>query len=242
MPQFRIVLVEPLNDGNVGAIARVMKNFGLEELTLVRPCAVGEEAIKRAMHAADVLERSTTVFTDEEALKGADFVAATSGVDTTNEKHFSRISLTPREFAEKVKDFDGKIAVLFGREDFGLDKELIKRCDFLITIPASPAYNILNISHAAAIVFYELFAIPHKKWQTRDASELETEKLHEYFSALLDAIEYPPHKKPKTKVMFRRMMARSVPSVWEFHTLMGVLDGAIKKADRQKLPAKRRKK
>jgi tRNA C32,U32 (ribose-2'-O)-methylase TrmJ len=91
-------------------------------------------------------------------------------------------------------------------------------------------------------VFYELFAIPHKKWQTRDASELETEKLHEYFSALLDAIEYPPHKKPKTKVMFRRMMARSVPSVWEFHTLMGVLDGAIKKADRQKLPAKRRKK
>ena len=101
MPRFRVVLIEPLHDGNVGAIARAMKNFGLDELVLVRPCAIGEEATKRSMHAIDVLKNAKRVFTDEEALKDVDFVAATSGVSTSNEKRFSRIAMTPKEFADK---------------------------------------------------------------------------------------------------------------------------------------------
>jgi len=230
VPQFRVVLVEPLNEGNVGAVARAMKNFGLEELVLVRSCALGDEAAKRAMHGTDVLENARRVFSDEEALKGASLVVATSGIDTANEKHFARISTTPKEFAAKIGDCDGTVALVFGREDFGLDKELIKRCDFLVTIPANPSYTVLNMSHAAAILFYELFAAKAETWKPREAGELETEKLHEYFATLLDVLDYPEHKKAKTKVMFRRMIARSVPSNWEFHTLMGILDGAIKKS------------
>jgi len=238
--QFRVVLVEPLNDGNVGAVARSMKNFGLDELVLVRPCMLGEEATKRAMHGIDILKKARTVYSDEEAVKDVDFIAATSGVDTVNEKNFARISLTPREFAEKVKGSDGRIALMFGREDFGLPKETIKKCDFLITIPANPDYSILNISHAAAIVFYELFATGVERWSPREAGGVEKEKLFEYFSALLDAIDYPPHKKEKTKVMFRRMVNRSVPSTWEFHTLMGVFDGAVKTSAPEAHPKKRR--
>jgi len=238
--KFRVVLVEPLNDGNVGAVARSMRNFGLDELVLVRPCVLGEEATKRAMHGIGILKSARTVYTDDEAIKDVDFVAATSGVSTANEKHFARISLSPKEFAQKVKDSDSRIALLFGREDFGLPKETIKRCDFLITIPANPSYSILNLSHAAAIVFYELFATGVEKWSPREAGELEKEKLFEYFSALLDATDYPPHKKEKTKVMFRRMINRSVPSTWEFHTLMGVFDGAVKKAAPEAHPKKKR--
>lgn len=219
-----------------------MKNFGVEELVLVRPCAVGEEAVKRAMHGIDILKGAKTVFTDDEALAGVDFIAATSGVSTTNEKHFSRIAMDPREFAEKVKGSEKKIALLFGREDFGLDKELLKRCDYLITIPANPAYPILNISHAAAIVLYELFTSGVTKWEPRQAGEVEKEKLNEYFAMLLEAIDYPEHKKDKTKVMFRRLIARAVPSTWEYHTLMGVLDGAIGKATAGELSKKRKKK
>lgn len=242
MAQFRVVLMEPLNDGNVGAVARSMKNFGLEELVLIRPCVLGEEATKRAMHGIDILKSARTVYTDDEAVEGVDFVAATSGVDTSNEKNFTRISLTPKEFAEKVKDFEGKVALLFGREDFGLPKETIKKSDFLITIPANPNYSILNMSHAAAIIFYELFATGVEKWSPREAGELEKEKLFEYFSILLDAIDYPPHKKEKTKVMFRRMVNRAVPSTWEFHTLMGVFDGAVKMSAPEKHPKKKRTK
>lgn len=242
MPKFRVVLVEPLNDGNVGAIARAMKNFGLDDLMLVRPCAVGEEATKRAMHGIDVLEKSRTVFSEEDAFEDVDFVAATSGIDTVSEKKFPRISMTPRAFAEKVKEVDGRIALVFGREDFGLDNELIKKSDFLITIPANPKYSILNISHAASIVFYELFVKGFVKFEPRSTGEIEKEKLYEFFDMLLDVIDYPDYKKEKTKVMFRRLMARSVPSVWEFHTLMGVLDGAIKKSSRGALPKKKREK
>ncbi len=150
--------------------------------------------------------------------------------------------MTPKEFAEKIKDVDGKIALLFGREDFGLDKEIIKRCDFLVTIPANPAYSILNISHAAAILFYELHSSGVVKWEARKAGDLEKDKLYEYFSMLLDAIDYPPHKKEKTKVMFRRLIGRAVPTTWEFHTLMGVIDGAVKKATDGELPKKKRMK
>jgi tRNA/rRNA methyltransferase len=242
VPSFRVVLVEPLNDGNIGAIARAMKNFGLDDLVLVRPCAVGEEATKRAMHGIDVLKNARTVLTEEEAFKDVDFVAATSGIDTVNEKKFPRISMTPRAFAEKVKNADGRIALLFGREDFGLDNELVNKSDFLVTIPAEPKYPILNVSHAAAIVFYELFGTGFDKFEPRTAGELEREKLYEYFDMLLDVTDYPEYKREKTKVMFRRMIGRSVPSVWEFHTLMGVLDGAIKRASQGALPKKKREK
>ena len=242
VPHFRVVLVEPLNDGNVGAVARAMRNFGIDDLVLVRPCAVGEEATKRAMHGLDVLKNARTVYSEDEALMDVDFVAATSGIDTVSEKKFPRISMTPRAFAEKVKDVDAKIALLFGREDFGLDNQLIMRSDFLITVPANPKYSILNISHAASIVFYELFASGFDKYVPRETGDLEKEKLYEYFAMLLDVIDYPEHKKEKTKVMFRRLIARSVPSVWEFHTLMGVLDGAIKRSSAGTLPKKREKK
>lgn len=241
MPQFRVVLVEPLNDGNVGAIARSMRNFGLEDLYLVRPCAIGEEATKRAMHGIDILRNAKTVLDESDALAGVDFVAATSGVGTSNEKNFTRIALTADEFSDKMRGSQGTVALLFGREDFGLDRELIKKCDFLVTIPANPEYSILNISHAAAILFYELFAAGVEKWEPRKAGNVEKEKLYEYFSMLLDSIDYPPHKKEKTKVMFRRLIARSVPTTWEFHTLMGVIDGAVKKSTDGKLPKRKRR-
>ncbi|HUU07141.1 MAG TPA: RNA methyltransferase [Thermoplasmata archaeon] len=240
MPHFRVVLVEPLNDGNVGAIARSMKNFGLDDLVLVRPCALGEEAVKRSMHGIDVLRAARTVYKEEEALEGAGYVVGTSGIDTLNEKKFGRLSMTPRELVERLKGFDGEAVIVFGREDFGLHKDMIKRCDFLVTIPANPAYPILNISHAASIVFYELFAASFRKAETRKATELEMEKMMEYFTVLLDVIDYPGHKREKTKVMFRRMMSRAVPTTWEFHTLMGVLDGAIKTGSDGKLPKKKR--
>ncbi|MDH3364502.1 MAG: RNA methyltransferase [Thermoplasmata archaeon] len=228
MPHIRVVLVEPLNDGNVGAVARSMKNFGLSDLVLVRPCSIGEEGIKRSMHAVDVLKNAHTCFTEDEALEGADYVVGTSGVDTANDKKFSRISVTPEALAAKLNSSDATVAVLFGREDFGLDNDLVKRCDFLVTVPANPEYPIMNISHAAAVIFYELFVHDLVKEGPREASGLEVDLLNEYFAKLLDAIDYPEHKRTKTRVMFRRLMARSTPTTWEYHTLMGVLSDAAK--------------
>ena len=232
MPRVRVVLVQPKNEGNVGAVARAMKNFGADELLLVQSCPLGDEARRRAMHGLDLLERARKVDTFEEAIRGADFVVGTSGIDTDSEKHFARIAVTPRDLAEKTAPMAGTLALLLGREDFGLSEEEIVRCDLLVKIPAAEEYPILNLSHAAAILLYELREARRPRRLPREASGMEKEKLHQALARLLEATEYPPHKRARTKVMFRRLIGRAVPSKWEFHALMGVLERATKRIER----------
>jgi len=123
--QLRVVLVEPKNQGNVGAVARAMKNFGVEELVLVNPCPIGVEARQRAMHGADILEAAKVVADFDASIYDADFVVGTSGVDTESEKRFARIAVRPLEFSEKIQHADGVVALLFGLGEFCLlDAEL----------------------------------------------------------------------------------------------------------------------
>ena len=232
MPTIRVVLVEPKNEGNVGAVARAMKNFGVAELVLVNPCRLADEARQRAMRGIEILESARTVGDLDAALKGTDLIVGTSGVDTKSEKHFARISLSPREAASRVATNDGRIALLFGREDFGLLEGEILRCDLLVTIPASPEYPILNLSHAVTILLYELLSARAIKHGKREASGMEKEKLHDAFKSLLTATNYPVHKRGRTQVMFRRLIGRAVPSKWEFHALMGALQRATKRIQR----------
>ncbi len=234
MPDYFVLLVEPKTEGNVGAVARSMMNFGLNELGLVNPCEIGDVAQKRAMKAIGILEGARTFDSLEEALADMDFVVGTSGVNTLGERRFIRIALTPEEASEKLSEMDGKIALLFGREDFGLLNEELKRCDMLLRIPSSEEYPILNISHAANILFYELFKHQSEKEKPREASGFEKEKLYEHFERLLDAISYPEHKKGRTKMMFRRLMGRATPSKWEFHAMMGVISSAADRLNRNK--------
>jgi tRNA/rRNA methyltransferase len=233
MPETVVVLVGPKNEGNIGAVARAMKNFGVGRLLLVDPCPIGDEAFKRAMHGADVLARAKTVESLDEALRGVDVIAGTTGIATRSEKKFLRIALMPWEFAERAGSIDGTLAVLLGREDFGLSEADLERCDLLVSIPSTSRYPILNVSHAAAIVLYELFAAGLTS-HTRDASGAEKEFLHAAFRELLDATNYPAHKKGRTQIMFRRLMGRATPSKWEFHALMGVFTRATKTIRRQK--------
>jgi len=231
MAEFSVVLVEPKYEGNIGAVARAMKNFGVRRLVLVNPPPIGDEARKRAMHGLDVLESAVSFETLDKAVNGADLVVGTSGIDTRNEKKFLRMAVTPRDFAEKVSEMDGKVAILFGREDYGLLNPELMKCDMLVTIPADPEYSILNVAQAAVIVLYELYRKPAGS-VGREASAMEKEKLHEAFADLLAATNYPPHKTERTKVMFRRMVGRAVPTKWEFHATMGVLTRATKRIKR----------
>jgi TrmH family RNA methyltransferase len=232
MREVAVVLVGPKNEGNVGAVARAMKNFGSRRLVLVDPCPIGDEARKRAMHATDILDGAVVAATLEDALDGMDFVAGTTGISTQSEKKFLRIALSPREFAAKTAAMDGTLGILFGREDFGLRDEELARCDLLVSIPASPQYSILNLSHAAVVILYELFAARRPAGRLRKASRAENEVLHRTFAELLEATDYPPHKRVRTKVMFRRLVGRAVPSKWEFHALMGVIQRAGKRIRR----------
>jgi len=152
----------------------------------------------------------------EDAVKDASLVVGTSGIVSSGEKQFVRLSITPADLSAKMEDYEGNVALIFGREDLGLFQEELQRCDILVHIPTSDTYPVLNLSHAVAIILHELRSkMPHELAPT-EATDVERDKL-------LDAIDYPDFRREKTEIMFRRMMGRAVPSKWEFYTIMGVL-------------------
>ncbi|HUL61512.1 MAG TPA: RNA methyltransferase [Methanocella sp.] len=218
----RVVLVEPASEGNVGSVCRAMKNFGFNDLWLVRPCALGDFAKAMASHAGDVLEEVITVGTLEEALQGCDLVVGTTGKPGESTKKHLRVPyFTPPELRTMLEDKAGRVALLFGREDCGLSADELARCDVVVNIPASAEYPILNISHAAAIVLYELAGMEGGDFPLASGELLEL--LYRNFESLLTEVNHPEHKRDKTLLMLRRIIGRAMINQREYFTLMGVL-------------------
>ncbi|MGH8302680.1 MAG: RNA methyltransferase, partial [Steroidobacteraceae bacterium] len=127
----RIVLVEPSHPGNIGAVARAMKNMGLGQLVLVSPREFPHgEAIARASGADDVLEKAHVAATVTEALAGCGFVAATTS--RPRDRYFRVADV--REAAEQVlrESLRSPAAVLFGSERAGLTNEQLEAAHLLI--------------------------------------------------------------------------------------------------------------
>jgi TrmH family RNA methyltransferase len=135
----------------------------------------------------------------------------------------------------------GEVALVFGREDYGLYNDELELADALVNIPTGDEYPIMNLSHAVAVVCYELFQPTAKRVKPRDSAPVEKEKLNEFFDDLLDSIDYPSHRRRNTKLMWRRMMGRAVPTKWEFYTLAGVLKDAAAGAKKNKAASIKKK-
>ncbi|MBM4241597.1 MAG: TrmJ/YjtD family RNA methyltransferase [Euryarchaeota archaeon] len=220
-----VVFVEPESPGNIGFLARSMKNFGFFDLVLINPCEIGEEAYYYAMHAKDIITNckiydTLPEFIDHEKI---DFNIGTTGT-AGGSYNVSRIAITPEQFAESL-NINGNIAILFGREGNGLSNEEISLCDVIVTIPTHEAYPIMNISHAAAIIFYEMFK--QKKNYTfeglEEATASEKTALIDDMNNIIQDLGYPPHKRKIASVVFRRIIGRAFISGREAHTLKGVL-------------------
>jgi TrmH family RNA methyltransferase len=224
MPEFIVILQEPKHEGNIGAVARCIKNFGFEKLFLINSCEVSDICFQRAKHAKDIILNAKKFESLNEALKELDFLVGTTGVVNINEKHQLRNPKTPREFVEYAKKLDMRVGLLFGREDYGLYDDELRICDLLISIPTNEVYPIMNLSHAVAVVLYELASADLKlQIKTRGkASKLEKEKLFEQFKTFLEHVNYPVQKRENTEILFRRFVGRATPNKWEFYTLMGV--------------------
>jgi len=234
--ELRTVLVEPKSEENIGAVARVLKNFGFYNLYMVKPpgTGIGSKARSVASHARDLLARARIVSAIEEAVEDASIV-----VGTTSKRGISRSkqlrmgALTPYQLKERIKkeNKDGILALLFGREDIGLLNEELKRCDMVVSIPTSPDYPVMNLSHAVAIVIYELRDMNTGKdtdtVSTSDALKLasfeDKERLFRHIQTFLDEIEYKEHKKERTMLMLRRLLGRAGLTTGEIQTLRGIL-------------------
>jgi TrmH family RNA methyltransferase len=227
---FYVVLVGAKYSGNVGAVARTMMNFDFDKLYLVNSCELDDICYARAMHAGEVLDNAKIFSTFEDAVKNMDYLVATSSIQYVKDKKHLRNPVFLRDFSEKIYEVDGNVGLVFGREDHGLFNEEIASCDIMVRIPTSESYLSLNLSHAVSIVLYALYisrdSAPERQ---RDIGRIEKEKLYEFFSLLIEEINYPDHKKENTEIMFKRIMGRAMPSKWEYHTLMGVLGRAVER-------------
>jgi TrmH family RNA methyltransferase len=152
----RFVLVQPQSGGNVGAAARALMNLGFSRLVLVRPeCdPLGNEALKMAIEARELLERATVHDALDAALGDAQMVVGTSGREGKHRRpHWRLDALAP----EMVRSAGGaELAVVFGREDSGLTDAELDRATHLIRLPGDARYSSFNLAQAVLLVAYEL--------------------------------------------------------------------------------------
>jgi TrmH family RNA methyltransferase len=233
-----VAVVDAETPGNVGTVARAMKNFGFEDLLLVDPPPLDPdgEAYGFAGHARE------DVLPDSENLTFAELATEYHTVGftaVTNEDGSSHVRFpfrTPAELRESLADVEARTALVFGRERVGLRNDELARLDEVCSIPANPDYPTLNLGQAATVALYELRELALSDTQLPPvepdrAEPVRVEGLHDQFGALLDAMAYPEHKREKTARLFRRLVGRAHPTGGEVTTLRGVLRRAAAAAD-----------
>ena len=216
-----VVLVEPEYEGNLGLVARACKNFGVKGIVLVNPKAnhLGRGAAVRSVHAFDLLEKAVIVKNLKEAKRKFKYFVGTTA-KTANEFNINRSHFLLEEL-ERVED----MALVFGRESSGLTNDEIALCDAVVYIPTSPEYRTLNISHAVAVVLYELFK---REGEKRVAEPQVVEQLQKFWEEILDGLGYTEKKGVQARI-FKRVVGRGSPTPREAHGMAGVLHKVVKK-------------
>jgi tRNA/rRNA methyltransferase len=225
-----VVLVRPKEDGNVGAVARVARNFGAERLVLVAPRAsLGPEARRRSMGGLALLRAAQKVSTFERAVEQSDLVVGTTDMSTGRSSAYLRRSISPERLGELLLPVMGRVSIVFGPEDNGLSRTELAQCDVLVHIPARREFPTLNLSHAVAVVLYA----SHRARGTADPEttpaplELELNgREKELFLTRMDALltrtGYPAHKRRGLILLFRRVLGRATPTEAEYRMMLGL--------------------
>jgi tRNA/rRNA methyltransferase len=227
----RVVLVRPHYAGNVGAVARVMCNFGLRQVALVSPFADprAEEARRLATHGEPILGSATVVQTLDDAVADCRLVLATSAnVEGLYRTHnYGHPDEVLPEFVAALED--GPCALVFGPEPSGLTNSEVARCHRLIRILTDAACPSLNLSHAVAICLYEL----RRLWlNARGVAVRPTQKIAPFadqermFQSLRGALEAVHFiwgtKADSLMHAVRHLIARAKPSPNEVRILFGL--------------------
>ena len=155
--QVRIILVEPLEAGNVGAAARAMKNFGFTDLWIVGGKTERTDNVSAwwAVGAIDVVEQATRVDTLEEALADCHLTVATTAV-RGRQVYDTMLPADVARLAEEKLGDAHRIAIVFGREKWGLTGREVMLCQRTATIPTWPEFPTMNLAQSVAIFCYEL--------------------------------------------------------------------------------------
>lgn len=246
----RIVLVETSHSGNIGAVARAMKNMGMNNLYLVQPASFPDEAsYARAAGAADVLDRARVVESLSDAIDDCVLVLGTSA---RGRKVPWPVIPPPRAAEETFRHaVQGPVALVFGRENHGLSNDELQRCHFHIHIPSNQEYSSLNLAMAVQVVCYELRMfylrqleegesgpqlLPMTRpsdqgWDQPLAQVADVEGFFQHLEEVLVDIEFHRRDRPRQLMTrLRRLFQRAQLDQMEINILRGILTSVQKSA------------
>lgn len=244
LSKIRFVLVGTTHPGNIGAVARAMKNMGLARLYLVKPKIFpSADATSRAAGADDILCRAVVCDSLAQAIADCGLVVGTSA----RSRAISWQVLSPGECAALVarRHPDTEVAVVFGREHAGLTNAELDLCGYWLTIPSNPAFNSLNLAAAVQVVAYELFTTFHTGPVGAEIAEeavieadrpAESVRVEAFYSHLYEVMVaagfMDPYKSGSVMRRMRRLFDRAHLENREVDILRGILSAVQGKMNR----------
>ena len=228
-----VVLVEPQLGQNIGTAARAMANFGLARLRLVKPRDGWPDiqATRAASGADPVLDGVQLFDTLEAAIADCQFVLATTARAHDQAKPVVGPEEAAREIAPRVAEGQN-VAVVFGRERWGLENHEVGLADRIVTFPVNPAFASLNLAQAVLVIAYEYFklagggALPFTMpVRSPPAGKQQLFAFFESLESELEKVEFfrPPEKRETMTINLRNLFARMQPSQQDVQTLHGVI-------------------
>ncbi len=235
----RIVLVETSHPGNIGAVARALKNMGLQELVLVRPKLFPHpEASARASSAVELLESARVEYDLAAALQGCGLVLATTSRE--RDQYFRVIDVRAAAQRAVLAAAHSPVAIMFGSERTGLTNEELRYAHALLSIPANPDYPSLNLAMAVQIVSYEILratlpaelpavtaAAGHgpEPRAAPLATPEQMDQMYQHLATVLDEIDFRDRTQSGGHLMrrIRRLLQRAEPDANEVNILRGIL-------------------
>lgn len=244
----RVAIMEPKYQINLGYIARTLMNFGICELFLINPrCDYrGKQALRYAKHARDLLERAHICNSISDAAGGR-AVIGTTGIWRKTGASFHNL-YTLRGFGAMGKRISrGKgILLLIGRDDIGLTRGELRQCDATVFIAANKDYPIFNISHALAILLYEIVGASLEEDYSEQLAKAYADKGYQHRLTRLfrTFISSNPHIRDKESVAlaFEHVLARAAPTKREINAIAGALAQDEEEVDNKTTSQKRRRK
>lgn len=225
LSNLRIVLVRPRYSGNIGAVARAMRNMGIHDLALVEPAPIRrDQADMMAVHARDVLDAMRIYPSLREAVGDCGLVVGT----TCRSGLYRDDVVSPRALASHIAELAvvNRVALVFGSEESGLANEDLRICQRLMTIPTDAAYSSLNLAQAVLLCCYEVFlaAQPATPQHIRSLAVAEQQEL--MYGKLKQALLKVGflHKENPEHIMFafRRILGRAGLEERDVRILLGM--------------------
>ena len=238
-PSISVAVVDAETPGNVGTIARSMKNFGLSDLLLVNPPELdpeGEAYGFAGQAREDILPNARHVEFDD-LVEQYHTVGCTAVTNEDERSHTRYPFKTPADLADSLRGVDVDTCIVFGRERVGLTNDELAQLDEICSIPAAADYPVLNLGQAATVVLYELRDLTVAATQLPDehhqrAEERAIEGLHDQFAEFLVSIDHPEEKRAKSRRLWRRLLGRAHPTGREAATLRGIFRRASQTIER----------